>query len=245
MVGLAGLAECMWCDDPFPLPGRDQSEVPREDGCVTEFFRFPRTPHLIWLGNDQARNDKVLAPEEASDLLDGVVLVEEKIDGANVGLSLSDTGILAQNRGAYIERESCHPQFKPLFRWLDTHRHSLTEMLDPNLILFGEWCYAVHSVRYTKLPDWFLAFDVYDRYRDEFWSAVRRDELIERIGLARVPEVARGHFNVPDIVRMLGASQLSNGPAEGVYVRRDDNARLVGRAKVVRPEFVQQIDSHW
>jgi hypothetical protein len=212
---------------------------------VTEFFRFPRTPHLIWLGKDEARDDKVLPPEDASELLSGMVLVEEKIDGANVGLSLSDLGIRAQNRGAYIERKNCHPQFKPLFRWLDAHRHSLTVALEPNLILFGEWCYAVHSVRYTKLPDWFLAFDVYDRYRDEFWSAVRRDEFTDGIGLARVPKVAQGRFNVPDIVRMLGASQLSNSPAEGVYVRRDDNERLVARAKVVRPEFVQQIDSHW
>ena len=212
---------------------------------MTEFFRFPRTPHLVWLGKDEARDDKVLSPEEASELLSGMVLVEEKIDGANVGLSLSHDGVRAQNRGAYIERKTCHPQFKPLFRWLDAHRHALAEVLDPNLILFGEWCYAVHSVRYTRLPDWFLAFDVYDRYRHEFWSAVRRDELTDRIGLARVPKVAQGRFNMPEIVRMLRASQLSDGPAEGVYVRRDDNDRLVGRAKVVRPEFVQQIDSHW
>lgn len=212
---------------------------------MTEFFRFPRTPHLIWLGKHEARDDKVLPPEEASQLLSEMVSVEEKVDGANVGLSLSDTGVRAQNRGAYIERKTCHPQFKPLFHWLDTHRHALADVLDPNLILFGEWCYAVHSVRYTKLPDWFLAFDVYDRIRDEFWSAIRRDELADRIGLARVPTVAQGRFNVPDIVRMLGASRLSSGPAEGVYVRRDDDARLVARAKVVRPDFVQQIDAHW
>lgn len=213
---------------------------------MTEFFRFPRTPHLVWLGQDQARDDKVLSPEEASELLSEAVLVEEKVDGANVGLSVSDSGVLrAQNRGAYIEQQTCHPQFKRLFRWHEAHHHSLTEALDPNLILFGEWCYAVHSVRYTKLPDWFLAFDVYDRRRHEFWSATRRDELTDTIGLARVPKVAQGRFDVDDIVRMLGVSRLSNGPAEGVYVRRDDDTRLLARAKVVRPEFVQQIESHW
>lgn len=212
---------------------------------MTEFFRFPRTPHLAWLGTDEARDDKVLSPQEASELVSGTVLVEEKVDGANLGLSISDAGIRAQNRGAYIERETCHPQFKPLFRWLDRHRHALTELLDPGLILFGEWCYAVHSVRYTMLPDWFLAFDVYDRSAGEFWSAVRRDELIDSIGLARVPKIADGRFTLPEIVQMLGPSRLSDGPAEGVYVRRDDGGRLIGRAKLVRPEFVQQIDSHW
>ena len=212
---------------------------------MTEFFRFPRTPHLVWLGQDEARDDKVLSAGEARELLDGNVLVEEKVDGANVGLSLADTGIRAQNRGAYVERETCHPQFKPLFRWLDVHRHALTDALESNLILFGEWCYAVHSVRYTRLPDWFLAFDVYDRHCDEFWSATRRNELIDRIGLARVPQIAQGRFTVPELIQMLGPSQVSDGPAEGVYVRREDRDRLIARAKVVRPEFVQQIDSHW
>ena len=213
---------------------------------MTAFFRFPRTPHLIWLGPGEARDDKVLSPEESKELLDGPVLVEEKVDGANVGVSVSESGELrAQNRGAYIERATCHPQFKPLFRWLDIHRISLTEGLGRDLILFGEWCYAVHSVRYTRLPDWFLAFDVLHRPREFFWNADRRDALIARLGLSGVPRLAHGRFDVDRIVQMLGPSQLSDGPAEGVYVRRDDDERLLGRAKVVRPEFVQQIDTHW
>ena len=213
---------------------------------MTEFFRFPRTPHLAWLGTGEARDDKVLSPSETKDLLDGPVLVEEKVDGANVGLSVSDSGeLLAQNRGSYIERANCHPQFRPLFRWLDTRRVTLTAALDRHLIVFGEWCYAVHSVRYTRLPDWFLAFDVYDREAGFFWSAARRDALISQLGLSRVPQLASGRFDVERIVRMLGPSQLGTGLAEGVYVRRDDEARLRTRAKLVRPEFVQQIELHW
>jgi ATP-dependent RNA circularization protein (DNA/RNA ligase family) len=211
-----------------------------------EFFRFPRTPHLVWLGREEARDDKVLSLAEAQALLSGDVLIEEKVDGANVGLSIAEDGTLrAQNRGSYLDRRTCHPQFKPLFRWLDEHRHPLLEALSPHVILFGEWCYAVHSVRYTKLPDWFLAFDVYDRQQDAFWNAARRDVLIDTLGLSAVPRLRHGRFDVADIVGMLGASQLSDGSAEGVYVRRDDDTHLVGRAKVVRPEFVQQIEEHW
>lgn len=211
-----------------------------------EFFRYPRTPHLTWLGRNAARGDKVLSAEDANELLSRDVLVEEKVDGANVGLSVSDAGVLrAQNRGTYIDRQTCHPQFKPLFRWLDAHRGNLIKALQPNLVLFGEWCYAVHSVRYTRLPDWFLAFDVWDRNSREFWSATRRDELTDTVGLSRVPKVAQGQFSLNEVIGMLSASQLSTGPAEGVYIRRDANLRLVARAKVVRPEFVQQIDSHW
>ena len=144
-----------------------------------------------------------------------------------------------------MTRETSHPQFKPLFRWLDVRQDSLVDRLLPNLILFGEWCYAMHSVHYTKLPDWFLAFDVYDRSRAEFWSAVRRDELVRGLGLALVPHLAKGYFDVGGIQRLFGQSQLGDRPAEGVYVRRDDGDWLVARAKLVRPEFVQSIEKHW
>jgi ATP-dependent RNA circularization protein (DNA/RNA ligase family) len=213
---------------------------------VSDFFRFPRTPHLVWLGEGDARRDKILSPEQARELLSGSIVVEEKVDGANLGLSISEAGVVqAQNRGAYLVRETCHAQFRPLFRWLSTHQARLRALLDPSLILFGEWCYAVHSVRYTELPDWFLAFDVYDRRTGRFWSVDRRDGLVDELGLARVPRMAHGHFALADVIAMLGPSRLGTSLAEGLYVRRDEKARLVARAKVVRPEFTQQIEDHW
>ena len=54
-----------------------------------EYFRFPRTPHLTWLGDGVPRGDKLLSPQEAEELLSHVVVVEEKVDGANIGISLS------------------------------------------------------------------------------------------------------------------------------------------------------------
>ena len=87
---------------------------------MTEFFRFPHTPHLAWLGAGQPRDDKVLSPEEAREILSGEVVVEEKVDGANLGLSVDDDGELrVQNRGTYLDLNTSHAQFKPLRRWLD------------------------------------------------------------------------------------------------------------------------------
>lgn len=58
------------------------------------FFRSPHTPHLAWLGEGQPRDDKVLPSEEADALLAGEVVVEEKVDGANVGFSTTEDGEL-------------------------------------------------------------------------------------------------------------------------------------------------------
>lgn len=213
---------------------------------MSTFFRFPHTPHIAWLGEGQPRDDKVLAPDEARDLLAHDLLVEEKVDGANLGFSVDGNGTLrAQNRGTYLSREHDHPQFKPLTRWLQPREDRLAEALFPDLMLFGEWCYAVHSVRYSQLPDWFLAFDIYDRSCDEFWSAARRNALVAELGLALVPRLGAGRFDLPGLRTLLGNSHLADGPAEGLYVRRDATDRLVARAKLVRREFVQAIDQHW
>src|SRR5882724_755190 len=105
---------------------------------MIDFFRFPHTPHLAWLGKGQPRDDKVLAPNDVQEILAHEVLVEEKVDGANVGFSVDDNGTLrAQNRGTYISRARCHAQFKPLFRWLQPRERQLIEALSAKLILFG------------------------------------------------------------------------------------------------------------
>ncbi len=210
------------------------------------FYRFPHTPHLSWLGQGQPRDDKVLPPGEVREILEHDVVVEEKVDGANVGFSVNENGDLqVQNRGSFLTRERSHPQFAPLWRWLQSKQDSLAEALFPDLILFGEWCYAVHSIRYTKLPDWFLAFDVFDRCSGTFWSVPRRDELVWRLGLALVPRIGAGRFDLRGLQALLATSQLTDGPAEGLYVRRDDGGQLVARAKLVNRGFTQAIDEHW
>ena len=105
----------------------------------------------------------MLSPEEARTFIDGEVTVEEKVDGTNIGFSLDESGVLrVQSRGNYLTRGS-HPQFQPLWPWIEPPAYALIEALRPGLMLFGEWCFALHSVPYKRLPDWFLGFDVYDR----------------------------------------------------------------------------------
>src|SRR5690606_7694731 len=93
--------------------------------------------------------------------------------------------------------------------------------------------------------DWFLAFDVYDRARGEFWSAARRNALAAELGIAVVPRLGSGRFDLPGLHALLSKSQLADVSAEGLYVRRDEGERLVARAKLVRREFVQAIGEHW
>lgn len=213
---------------------------------MTPFFRFPHTPHLAWLGSGTPRDDKLLTPDEADALLSGEVVVEEKVDGANLGFSVSDDGDLrAQNRGSYLDRDTAHPQFRPLWAWLASRRERLVDALWPDLYLFGEWCFAVHSIRYARLPDWFLGFDVYDRAAGRFWDTARRDTLLHDLGLAGVPRVTRGHLHLAELKRSLRGSQLTDGPMEGLVVRHESEGWTTERAKLVNAAFTQAIDAHW
>ncbi|WP_282243559.1 RNA ligase family protein [Stenotrophomonas sp. PS02300] len=214
---------------------------------MSEFFRFPHTPHLTWLGDGLPRDDKVLSSAEAAALLSGPVVVEEKIDGANLGFSLSDSGdLLIQNRGEYL-RAPYSGQFSRLTAWRLAHESSLLDVLTSNIMVFGEWCAARHSIEYSKLPDFFLVFDVYDRETQKFWSTTRRDALVGRLGLFGVPRLFHGRTELPKLIHLLNASlsRFDDGPPEGIVVRRDLGEWCSGRAKLVRSGFTQSISEHW
>jgi len=210
-----------------------------------DFFKFPSTPHLATLPGVVIRDDKVLSETERNEFLQHDLVVEEKVDGANLGISFDSNGnIRAQNRGSYVYLPGSG-QWKKLDQWLMPRTDSLFEYLSDRLILFGEWCYAQHSVFYDCLPDWFLGFDLYDKQTGRFLSTDRRDNLFRKMCIAQVPVIAHGHFTYPELKKLLSKSKLTNQPAEGLYLRFDKGDWVTQRAKLVRPEFIQSVEKHW
>lgn len=211
----------------------------------TDFFKFPPTPHLALLGDVVVRGDKVMSESERDEFIRHDLVVEEKVDGANLGISFDSSGnIRAQNRGAYLHLPSSG-QWQKLSEWLKPKTDALFEQLSDQFILFGEWCYAQHSVKYERLPDWFLGFDIYDKSNAKFFSCPRRDEVFRAIGISQVPMIKRGYFSLSELNNFLSQSQLSDKPAEGLYLRFDRGDWLEQRAKLVRPAFIQSIEQHW
>ncbi len=214
---------------------------------MTEFFRYPHTPHIAWLAEGQPRDDKVLSPIEATLFLADEIVVEEKLDGANLGFSIGpDGGMRAQNRGQYLLAPFTG-QFARLDAWLTVHQDRLFDMLTESLIVFGEWCAARHSLNYDRLPDWWLMFDVYDRNSRQFWSTQRRNELASAMRATAVPCIHRGRVSLAQLQGWLAGefSQFREGAVEGLVLRREDSLWLKERAKLVRPGFTQAIAQHW
>lgn len=218
----------------------------KENGTINDlFFKFPSTPHLIKPESIDIRGDKVLSETERKDFLQHELVVEEKIDGANLGISFDSEGNLrVQNRGSYISLPASG-QWKKLEAWLAPKIDILFEYLTNQYILFGEWCYARHSVFYSGLPDWFLGFDIYDKQTHQFLSTSGRDEKLKQMNIEAVPRIAQGHFSLADLKRLLTQSKLTPQPAEGLYLRQNKGSYLEQRAKLVRPAFIQAVEEHW
>ena len=209
------------------------------------FVKFPSTPYIEFENNMDIRTDKILSKEEVHIFLGNEIYVEEKIDGANLGISFNDRGeCLLQNRGDYLYFP-LSGQWSALNKWLNINENTIFENITNEYILFGEWCYATHSIKYDALPDWFVAFDIFDKKENKFFSVQRRNEMIEKMGLYKVPMLGKGKYSLDQLMEFIGDSQYGNGPSEGIYLRQDEGAYLKYRAKIVRKGFKQKIDQHW
>lgn len=219
------------------------------------FFKFPRTHHIHNTGGSAVtRDDLVMDAKEARALFysgDVQVRVEEKIDGTNIGFSLtSNWEVQVQNRSKFVCSAS-HTQFKNLDTWLSTHGGDLCAVLgEPErYVLFGEWMYAQHSILYTQLPNVFIAFDLYDKVAGAFASRAVLEAKLDGTGIPIVPLVAHKTFtSLEELMALLDTpSQFrgDGGPLEGVYLKVDRSDHCVARGKLVRADFIHNIEEHW
>lgn len=210
---------------------------------MSEFVRFPSTPYLLRPAGVELRDDKVFDDTERDAFLGHDLHVEEKLDGENLGISFDGTTLRFQARGSYVTPDA--RRFRGVPTWVAPRQYRLERALGTQLILFGEWCATTHTVYYDALPDWFLLFDVYDRSTGTFWPTPLRDEFAADLGLSVTPFVAVGRFTLQGLLDLIGPSAVGHEPMEGVVARVQTDAATTNRAKLVRPDFVQQIDDHW
>jgi hypothetical protein len=92
------------------------------------FIKYPRTPHLF--GSRPGDDDKHLDAVASADLIaDPSLIVEEKLDGTNVGIHFTTAGrMVLQCRGHEITEEM-HVQYDLFKQWTMVMRPVLEAML--------------------------------------------------------------------------------------------------------------------
>ncbi len=231
--------------------------------------KYPRTRHL--LGSRLQPGDEDLDAIPMAELEGRTVVIEEKMDGANSGLSFDDDAtLLLQSRGHYLTGGPREKQFNLLKQWAAAITDRLFDAVGTRYVVYGEWLYAKHSVYYDALPHYFLEFDVLDAETGEFLDTPRRTQLLA--GVPTVPVrvlysgkfpgeealldlIGSSHFITPEAPRRLredvarlgwdverAARQTDlSGTMEGLYVKVEEGGVVRERYKFVRAEFLQVV----
>jgi RNA ligase len=237
---------------------------------MEQIHKYPRTPHIE--GSGLQTGDEDLEVVRFSALAGKPLVIEEKMDGANCGISF-DSGrrLKLQSRGHFLTGGPRERQFHLFKSWASRYAAELWALLGDRYVLYGEWCYAKHTLSYNDLPHFFLEFDLYDTREKVFLSTPRRRERLAdapfiasvevlHIGplrsFAALPSlVGPSRFIAPGHREQLRETALAQGcdpetvlretdPSglmEGLYLKVEDGEVVTERFKYVRPGFLQAV----
>jgi len=228
--------------------------------------KYPRTRHIE--GSRLGPGDEDLEAAPFSDLAGRFVVVEEKMDGANSAISFDADGKLwLQSRGHFLTGGAREKHFADALR----------ERLADRYVMYGEWLFAKHTVYYDALPHHFLEFDMLDVASGDFLSTAKRRELLAGAPVTSVPVLAESTFrNKEKLVALVGRSNFKttawrerlaetarareldvdrviretdpSDEMEGLYVKVEEEGRVVARYKWVRKSFLTSVvdsGTHW
>lgn len=231
--------------------------------------KYPRTPHLE--GSRLQPGDEDLDQVPFRAIAGRHLVVEEKLDGANAGISFDSAGGLKlQSRGHFLTGGPRERQFAPLKAWAATHQAVLWERLGTQFVLYGEWLYAKHTVFYDALPHHFCEFDLLDRESGEFLSTPQRRRILDGTPVVSVPVLHEGPLRtLKELKALVGPSTCRTGrwrdvlveaarsagqdpdavvaetdsddDMEGLYIKVEEDGRTVERYKWVRPTFLTAV----
>lgn len=144
---------------------------------MDNIIKYPRTPHVV--GSKIQIGDEDLKKISFNEIKGKYIVIEEKVDGANCGISFDKNGkMYLQSRGHFLDGGYGEKQFDLFKAWANVYGSKLYELLSDKYILYGEWLYAKHTVFYDKLTHYFMEFDIYDKEENIFLSTKKRKEIL-------------------------------------------------------------------
>lgn len=202
---------------------------------------YPRIPRL----QGPSEGDLLVPAADRAAWLRDPVVVEEKLDGANVAVWFDDEGrVQVSGRGGLGAMDRAG-QLGRLRAWAAERTVRLDELLGSGTALYGEWLWMEHSVPYDLLPDYLMVLDLWSPTAG-FHPVDVRNAQAASSGLFTPPVVHAGPAG--DLTKLSDLSRRSafrRGPAEGVVLRREHIDGGFDRCKWVRDDFARKPDDGW
>ncbi len=232
--------------------------------------KYPRTQHIE--GSRLQMGDGDLPQVALAELAGRHLVIEEKLDGANAGVSFDAGGkLFLQSRGHYLSGGPRERHFDLFKAWAQCHAKVLFERLGDRYVMYGEWLYARHTIFYDALPHYFAEFDLLDTREGSFLSTPLRRRVLEGAPVFSVPVLGEGSLEeIGDLQGLVGTSRYktANWPsnlraqaaeagvdpertwsegdpsdeAEGLYIKVEHDGRVEDRLKFVRASFLMAVD---
>lgn len=116
-----------------------------------------------------------------------IVIVQEKYDGANVGVANINGEIVAISRSGYTAKSSPYIQHHYFSDWVERNKARFERILKPGVRICGEWMIQAHGIKYAVKKDPFVAFDIIENKTRltffEFQEIVERAEFLTPMNL--------------------------------------------------------------
>ena len=164
-----------------------------------------------------------IATEKVRDKHDRII-VQEKVDGSNVGVARIGDELFPVGRAGYLACSSPHLQHRYFYNWVFTQYERFMSVLQPGERLCGEWLAQAHGTRYKLFHEPFVVFDLMKGN-----DRVTYDELINRTAGCNfvLPRLIHrgGSFSIESVLKEIQISgHGAIDPVEGAVwrIERDE-----------------------
>jgi len=125
---------------------------------------YGHIPHLIGSrmgpGDHKCHEGQMkIACEKLRDKHDRVI-VQEKLDGSNVGVCRINNTILPITRAGYLARSSSFEMHHVFADWVHENENRFKAVLAEGERICGEWLLVAHGTKYALLHEPFVVFDL-------------------------------------------------------------------------------------
>lgn len=167
-----------------------------------------------------------------------LVIVQEKLDGSNVGVAKINGEIVPLMRAGYRAIESHYEQHHHFHNWVMQHLSRFDALLEDGERVCGEWLMQAHGTRYQFRHEPFVPFDIMRGSTRVQWIEFQQRCSAQNFVVANTVHVGEA-IGIEDAMALIEVTRFVHGaldPIEGAVWRVERKGVVNFLAKYVRPD---------
>lgn len=171
-----------------------------------------------------------------------LVIVEEKLDGSNVGVAKINGELIPLTRYGYPAKTSPYRQHHMFDEWVEQNRHRFDEIVGEGERVVGEWLAQAHGTQYLLHTEAFVMLDYFTAKNKRInWELI--NDKADQVGFLRpyCSHISQRPIPIDEVKQYFqkhGSFHGAIGGPEGfVYRVETERKGFCFLAKYVRPDY--------